>query len=42
MKNITSLLKPQFNEEGSNSRTFVGTVYTKFFKYMREAGNKSV
>lgn len=42
MKNITSLLKPQFNEEGSNSRTFVGAVYTKFFKYMREVGNKSV
>ena len=42
VKNVTNLLKPEFSEEGSNSRTFENAVYTKFMKYLREAASKSI
>jgi len=39
---VTNLLKPEFSEEGSNSRTFENAVYAKFMKYPREAASKSI
>lgn len=39
VKNLTNLLKPEFSEEGSNSRTFESAVYAKFMKYLREAAS---
>ena len=42
VKNVTNLLKPEFSEEGSNSRTFENAVYAKFMKYLREATSKSI
>ena len=42
VKNVTNLLKPEFSEEGSNSRTFENVVYAKFMKYLREAASKSI
>ena len=41
VRSMTNLLKPQFNDEGSNSRTFENAVHAKFVKYMREAASKS-
>lgn len=42
VKNVTNLLKPEFSEEGSNSRIFENAVYAKFMKYLREAASKSI
>lgn len=36
LKQLTSLLEPDFSEEGTNSRKFEGEAYSIFIKYLRE------
>ncbi|XP_052105699.1 uncharacterized protein LOC127738473 [Mytilus californianus] len=38
-KMITTILRPEFSEEGSNRRKRENRVYSKFIKYMREAAS---
>lgn len=40
VKKVTHLLKPEFSEEGTNSRKFENAVYSQFFKYLREVASK--
>ena len=42
LKQVTTLLKPKFSEEGTNDRQFEGAVYGAFVKYLREVASKSV
>ena len=42
LKQLTSLLKPDFSEEGTNSRKFEGDVYSIFIKYLREVASKYI
>jgi len=39
LKNLTQLLKPTFDEEGTNSRQFQNKGYKLFVKYLREAAS---
>lgn len=40
LKMVTTLLKPNFSESGSNRRRFENEVYAAFTKYLREAASK--
>ena len=40
VKKVTHLLKPEFSEEGTNSRKFENAVYSQFLKYLREVASK--
>lgn len=42
LKQLTSLLEPDFSEEGTNSRKFEGEVYSIFIKYLREVASKCI
>ena len=42
VRNLIYLLKPDFDEDGSNRRQFEGEVYKKFVKYLRETGSKLI
>lgn len=39
LKQLTSLLEPDFSEEGTNSRKFEGEAYSIFIKYLREVAS---
>ncbi|KAL5013702.1 hypothetical protein ScPMuIL_007972 [Solemya velum] len=39
MKKLTSLLKPDFSEEGSNARMYEKNLYSHFVKYVRETAS---
>jgi len=39
---LTSLLKPQFSETGSNNRQYEQVVYAAFTRYLREVASKLV
>ncbi|XP_015777267.1 PREDICTED: uncharacterized protein LOC107355242, partial [Acropora digitifera] len=39
VKKVTHLLKPEFSEEGTNSRKFENAVYSQFLKYLREVAS---
>ena len=40
IRRIQEILKPDFSEQGSNTRVFEGQVYTAFVKYLREVASK--
>lgn len=37
---LTTLLKPQFSEDGSNSKEMEKKVYAAFLRYLREVASK--
>ncbi|XP_068762245.1 uncharacterized protein [Montipora capricornis] len=39
IRRIQEILKPDFSEQGSNTRVFEGKVYTAFVKYLREVAS---